>query len=364
MPRCASHCLLGLLTLCLVNCHTAAAQDLNWAQKMFDTLNHDFGTVARGASVVHKIKLKNVWQPTVQISGVATSCQCISARVVDNKQTLASLDTAEIELTVNTRQYSRDRQVNLTVTFAAPNFVQVVIPVHVYIRTDVVLEPGSVNFGSLTMGEAQERHAKIDYAGQGNWQIVKAESKNPNLEVAVKETFRDPNGGRVQYDLVVKSLAKLEPGELREYITLTTTDVNTPTIPILVEGRVDAEFVVTPNPLVAGNLRPGDQKVINVVIRSRKPFAVEKIESESGSEAFQIRLPAKDKQNLVHVLPLTIVAPNTPGPLTESFSLTVIGGTAKTVDFKLVGKVIDPAGESSTAAPAPVTTAKPTPDQK
>ena len=49
--------------------------------------------------------------------------------------------------------------------------------------------------------------------------------------------------------------------------------------PLLVEGKVESEFTVNPEVVSFGSLSPGEKKTINVVVRGRKPFAIEKIES-------------------------------------------------------------------------------------
>src|ERR1700722_18745958 len=48
----------------------------DWAKAMFDSTSHDFGVVARGAEVVHRFRVKNLYKEDVQISTVTTSCGC------------------------------------------------------------------------------------------------------------------------------------------------------------------------------------------------------------------------------------------------------------------------------------------------
>ena len=102
---------------CVVLFGTTAvrAQNLSWAQAMFEKLNHDFGVVARGADVTYRLKIVNKYPGTVQIGGVRTSCGCISASL--SKDVLLSQEEGFILLTLNTRQYTRDRNADVTVTF-------------------------------------------------------------------------------------------------------------------------------------------------------------------------------------------------------------------------------------------------------
>ncbi|MES2789736.1 MAG: DUF1573 domain-containing protein [Planctomycetota bacterium] len=344
----------------------AAAQgrQLSWAEKMFDKLNHDFGTVARGADVVLRLKVTNQYNETIHISDAHTSCNCISARILTN--TLKTWEEGIIEVKLNTLQYSRERNANVIISIDQPQFTQITIPIHAYIRTDVVIEPGSALLGTVPAGESAEHKLRVTYAGSSNWQISSARSRNPNIICSVRELSRQANGGaaNIAYELSVKLAPNTPPGDLREQIVLLTNDVNSPQIPVLVEGRVITEYTVTPPAIALQGMKPGDRKEINIVIRGQKPFAVEKIESNSGSESYQVKLPQKDRFYIVQMLKVIVKAPDKAGPLDEVFTVTVAGqGTndRKTIEFKLSGKVL--AGEANSVNPSAeaqrITTAKP-----
>ena len=59
------------------------------------------------------------------------------------------------------------------------------------------------------------------------------------------------------------------------------------------------------------------------VVRGRKPFAIQKLESEKTADAFVVTLPPD--QRTVHVLPLTFTAPSEAGTISEEFTLKVSG---------------------------------------
>lgn len=343
---------------------SAPARQLNWAEAMFDKVNHDFGTVARGADVVLRLKVTNKYLETIHLSDARTSCNCISARILNN--TLKTWEEGIIEVKLNTLQYSRERNANVTISIDQPTFVQVTIPVHAYIRTDVVIEPGSAVMGTVPQGSGAEHKLRISYAGSVNWQIASVKSRNPNVVCSVRELSRMANGSaaNITYELNVKLASSTAPGELREQIVLMTNDVNSPQIPVLVEGRVISEYSVTPPLISLRGMKPGDREEVNVVIRGQKPFAVEKIESNSGSESYQVKLPQKDRFYVVQMLRVIVQAPETPGPLEEVFTVTVAGqgqNEKKLVEFKLSGKVLSGAAKSTTESVESqrITTAKP-----
>jgi hypothetical protein len=336
--------LLGLLVL--GSAAAASAQELNWAQKLFEKQRHDFGVVARGADVVYPLKLNNSYQQTVHIANVRTSCGCISATA--SKDTLLSGDSATIQVRVDTRRFSREKNSNVIVTFDAPQYQEVTIPIHAYIRTDVVLTPGGAEFGSVALGAGQERHIAISYAGRPDWTIKSVICKNDNLATRLTEVSRSE--GRVNYDLLVAVKSSASVGDIREQILLLTDDQNSPEIPVLVEARVEPEFIITPNVVSLGSLAPGQKKTVQVVVRGRKPFDIAKIESETGSDAFKVRLP--DRPNVVHVLPLIVTAPKESGPLNEEFTVT-ISGNPQPVHFKVNGRIVGGSDNGLEPAPAP-----------
>lgn len=328
MPAANTTRVLGGLIVLIGSTSGAAAQE--WAEKMFDESSHDFGVVARGSDVRHRFKVHNRYAHTVHISNVQSTCGCSAA--TPTKYTLAPGETAWVEVTMDTRRFTREKDSNLIVTFDQPQYAQVRIPVKVYIRTDVVLTPGAANFGAVERGKAAELKLEIAYAGRDDWKIREVKIKNEHLEGKVEETAR--GGGRVSYRLLLNLKPTAPPGTLREQIMLVTDDSGSPYVPVLVEASVEADVAITVAPL--GTLVPGRTKTFNVVLRGRKPFAIEKIECESKQGLFKVRL-SKDPRP-VHVLPISFVPPEKPGPFAEKFTVT-ISGRPEPVTFEAAGRI-------------------------
>lgn len=332
--------LLGLAML--FSGQRAQAQNTDWAQKMFEKLDHDFGVVARGADSRYRLKLTNKYKENVHIASVTTSCGCTAAK--PSKDTLVSLETAYIEITMDTRKFQHEKNSSVTIVIDQPQYAEVRIPIKAYIRTDVVLTPGGAEFGPVTRGADAERKVNIAYAGRGNWTIKNVLSKNPNLVAKVVETRRDATN--VNYDLVVTVKGSAPMGELRDQVTLVTDDAGNPYVPVLVTGKVEAEYVVNPEIVSFGNMAPGERKMVNVIVRGKKPFLVEKFESEKTSGTFEVNLPKEAKA--VHVVPLTLIAPTETGALAEEFTVT-IAGSSEPVTFKAYAKIISGAGPATQA---------------
>lgn len=337
MPaKTGTRCFWALL-FALLSAGSAAAEDLNWAQKMFDKQTIDFGVVARGADVMYPLKVKNIYQQTVHITTVGTSCGCSATREPE-KTTLNPGEETVIEVTMDTQRFMRRKDSNVIVTFDLPLAAEVRIPLTVYIRSDVVLTPGAVNFGAVARGTGSERTVEIAYAGRNDWHIREVKTPGDYLVAQLVETGR--SDGRVGYKLHVKLDPAAPVGLLRDQITLVTDDANSPHVPVMVEGKIEADITVTPEVVSLGMLTPGQNKTVNVVLRGRTPFAIEEIICEHDNGMFRVRLPKEARS--VHVLPMTITPPNELGALNEEFTVK-IAGRAEPIVFKAYGKVI--AGE-------------------
>ncbi|HUG93035.1 MAG TPA: DUF1573 domain-containing protein [Planctomycetaceae bacterium] len=322
---------LAVLAASLAGPPAASAQ--GWAEKMFDKLTHDFGVVARGAEVKHRIRIRNIYSQTVHISNVRTTCGCSAA--TPDQTTLAPGETASVEIEMDTRRFMRRKDSNLIVTFDQPRYAEVRIPVTTYIRSDVVLSPGSAGFGNVDAGSQAVKTLDIDYAGRSDWKLRDVKVDNAHLDARVVETRRE--AGRVSYQLTLTLKPTAPVGALAEQITLVTDDEN-PNIPVLVSARVEADITITPDAVSLGTVAPGQEKTFNVVVRGRKPFAIEKIECESADGAFKVRLPAVERP--VHVLPMSFTPPTAPGKFTEEFTVT-IAGRSEPLTFRAYGQILE-----------------------
>jgi hypothetical protein len=309
---------------------SANAQATNWAHKMFRVKTHDFGVVARGADVRHRFRVKNVYKETINIASVKTTCGCSAAK--PSKKSLVSGEEIYIEVTMDTRRFSRRKDSNLIVIFDNPFYAEVRIPITAYIRTDMVLTPGSVNFGAVDKGLSSDRKIEITYAGRADWKISGVKVNNKYLSGKIVEKSRA--GGQVTYELQVSIKPNAPAGTLRDQVVLVTNDANSPFVPVLVQARVENDVTVTVSSL--GTLAAGKKKTFNVVIRGKKEFAIEKIESKNGSDLYKVRLSTKSKK--VHVLPISFVPPAKAGPFSDEFTVTV-AGRKEPVTFKISGRI-------------------------
>lgn len=298
-----------LLTLCSGS--FVSAQE--WAKKMFETTEHDFGTVARGAKVEYRFKFTNSYKEDVHIASVRTSCNCTTPTVT--KDLLKTWDTSEIVAAFNTKAFLGQRSATLTVTIDQPFFAEVQLHIKGYIRSDVVVTPEEINFGTVDVGAAAEQKLTISYAGRGDWHLEGVKVASPYIDAELVEKSRV--AGQVAYELVVRLTKEAPAGYLKEELMLMTSDVKAPEFPICVEGLVASEISVSPSPLVFGNVEPGQKVEKKLVVRGKKPFKITDI--VCADERFEFEIV--DAEKPLHLVKVFFTAPQESGKVTTKIKI-------------------------------------------
>ncbi len=308
---------------------TPRAEAQEWAEKMFNTLEHDFGTIARGADTVFRFEITNLYKQTMHISGVRSSCGCTTPTV--ENATIKTHEKAYVVAKFNTRTFVGRHGATLTVSFDPPFRAEVQVRVHGNIRGDVVFSPGAIGFGSVDQGTVQEQKINVNYAGRDSWEILDITNDNDYFEVELNETAR--GGGRVSYSLLVRLKDNLPPGYINDQLTVVTNDrnPNNQRIPLFVEGRVVPEISVTPETLVLGELKEGEEITKRVVVRGKQPFKIVNIQCDNKNFEFKKDETAK----LVHLVNITYRAGDKLGTLNQSIQIKTDRGDNRTATCKV-----------------------------
>ena len=277
-----------------------------WAARMFPVSRHDFGVVAKGANVEYRFVFENPYQEDVQVASVQSTCRCTVPRVT--KTLLRTHETAEIVAEFNTRQFDGPKEATIKVSFDQPSRAEVQLHVQGFIRSDVVFQPGSVQFGTVAQGQASTRRIQVSYSGRKDWQVLGAVCRAPYLEARIRETGRaqDPlfaGSTQVSYDLWVTLKGDAPPGYFKEQLILPTNDAALNSlaaqVPLAVEGLVTAPLAAYPSVLMLGRLAPKETTARNLVVRGAKPFHIVEVSlpdprfrSNASSQAASVHIVA------------------------------------------------------------------------
>jgi hypothetical protein len=309
-----------MFVLALVSATGSNALGQEWARKMFETTSHDFGLVARGAKAEFRFKLTNIYLEDLHISGVRSSCGCTTPTI--GTELLKTYDEGYILATFNTKNHLGQKSATVTVTFDKPFAAEVQLQVSGFIRSDVELEPGGVQFGTLDAGTPAEKLLKITARTGRDWQITEIRSSSEFVEAEAVETGRQV--GQVTYDMKVRLLAGAPTGYLKERLVVVATDSKSTEIPIEVEGRVLSALTVSPSSLFVGTVKPGSTTKKRFVIQARQKFSITGIECDQ--DGFECQVP--EGAAMVHQIPVVCRAGDKPGKVVCKIRVqTDLGGT-------------------------------------
>jgi hypothetical protein len=272
---------LALIALVAV-CSVGGGQTKEWADKLFGKdLAHDFGNVPRGAVLSYKFTLTNIYAVPLQITGTRVSCGCVT--VTPEAMNIPARGTTTVDITMDARRFTGPKTVSIYVT-VGPQFTSTAtLQVSANSRADVVLNPGSVNFGIVAAGQTPQQSIDVEYAGAVNWEVkgVKPADDKAPLEVTFQKLY-GRQGQVAAFESGYRIAVKLKPdapaGSTRWELLAQTNDKDSPTVPILVEATVQAALTANPAAVKFPTAKAGQELTFNVAITGRKPFRITGVE--------------------------------------------------------------------------------------
>lgn len=282
----------------------AQAAGPDWAKGLFTEQGHDFGPVPRGAVVRHNFVIQNRTNELINIVDVRASCGCTTGRAL--VQTLQPGQSGVVEAQMDTRNFVGNKATTLTVTLITSSGRQseVKLGVRSMILSDIVLNPGVVDFGVVTRGQAVQQVITIDRAGAPAWRadrMMASRQLGAAISAELVETGRSPQG--VGYRLTVALRPDAPPGLYREEIRILTNDRESPTLPVLVTAEIRGELSASPALLTMGRISSAQPVQGRYLIRGVKPFAIAGIEGQG--DGFELTAAEPNARKTLHVVTLT-----------------------------------------------------------
>ena len=297
---------------------TARAEAQNWSDGLFSERSHDFGPVPRGGVVRHPFVLTNKLNVPITILNLRVSCGCTSGTA--SVSVVPPGKTAIVEAQMDTRNFVGRKSTTLFVSLMAGNREsEIGLGVSSLILSDVVLNPGVVDFGLVNRGQAPSQMIAIDRIGKPDWKIVRLTSACKAINATLQETRRQD--GSVGYQLNVSLKPDAAAGVIRDEIRLITNDPETPSIPVPIGAQVRGELSATPTSLALGHVTSAAGVQGKFVVRASKPFAISKV--DGTGEGFYLQDGDSTRKPL-HILTMTFnpAESTTRGDLTRTFRIT------------------------------------------
>jgi hypothetical protein len=274
---------------------TAGAAD--WAEGLFSEKVHDFGPVPRGGKFRHDFLLTNRLSEPLTILNVRASCGCTTGRAGVSQ--LAPGQSTVIEAQIDTRNFVGLKSTVLYVTLvnAAGQESEARLKISTNILSDVVLNPGSIDFGAVSQGQSPTQVLTIDRLGLPNWRVERMVSASRALSGQLVETARKDT--TVQYTLTVSLKPDTPSGIIRDEIRLLTNDPETANIPIPVTALVRGDLVASPSMLALGRVTSAGGAQGRFLVRASKPFSI--VAVEGSGDGFSVA-PLEASKATAHIL--------------------------------------------------------------
>jgi len=309
--------MLILLLGTVISSPVVRAQGLDWVASALPERAYDFGTVARGSQIRHAFALINRSDQEIRIADWRTKCGCTNVRV--GAKLIPPGTQTTIEATIDTTKFLGYKPSGLTLVFDRPAFVEVDLNLTCFIRGDIVMTPGQIDFGIVRRSDKMPPAAlTLTYAGgRSDWEVTKMKTLSSKVKAELRELSRTADG-QINYSLTATLQPGVSNGYFKDEITLLTNDQSSPSIPISVVANIQSAVAVTPSIINFGGLRPGQSVSKTVVVRSTQPFSITRL--AASQEDLQ---PAEDEKGprAAHQLKLTFKAPEQTGPYHATLSI-------------------------------------------
>ena len=341
-------------------CTGLSARGDDWAKEMFTHTEHNFGAVARGAKAEHAFTFQNLYEEDIYILSVRSSCGCTNPTAT--KKVVKKWEKADILATLDTRSFMGHKEAAITVKLGfagSPVTNEVILKVSCFIRSDVVVQPGMIQFGSVAQGSAEERAVTVSYAGRSDWAILSIETTNPYFQGQAVETVRQ--AGQVSYQLTVKLAETTPAGYLKDQLVLVTNDLNSQTarVPVPIEGVVIAAITASPSPLPMGVVDVGQSVTKQLVVQSKTPFKVVRVQCSDP----RFRFGVSESSQKLHLIPVTFTATGAAGNVSDRLRIETDVSNSKplevSVQVRVTGGMEASAVTPSKSKPSTETAIKP-----
>ncbi len=287
--------------------------DSDWLTGVFPERAYDFGNVARGSQIRHAFLLVNRTSADIRIADWRTKCGCTAVRV--GSRVIPPGTQTTVEATINTTNFQGHKASGLTLILDRPNWVEVDLNLTCFIRGDIIMNPGQVDFGVVSRSaKLPSASLTMTYAGgRSDWDIVKMKTQTDRVKAEAKETSRTADG-QIHWFITATLQPSVPNGYFKDEITLITNDNPPQAIPVSVVANIQTGVTVTPSIINLGRVRPGQTVAsTNVVhVRSRtSPFTITKLAANKPDVE-----PAEPKPGSLadHVVNLKFKAPEAVGP--------------------------------------------------
>lgn len=289
----------SLLAMTIITLSEPRVEAADWADRLFSESGVEFGVVPRGSLKLHNFVLKNTLNEPLTILDVRASCGCTSGRALATQ--VAPGETATVEAQMDTKQVWGRKTTVLYVSMVTASGIkgEAGLNVAATILTDVVLNPGTVEFGTVVRGQSPAVEIAIDRINAPQWRITRMVTACRVINASCIEVVR--NDGMTSYRLKVWLKPEITSGIVCDEIRLITNDRESPVFSIPVNALVRGDLTASPSVISLGNVDKSLGARGKYLVRASRPFKIRTIVGDG--DGFQLTSDNQESRP-VHLLNL------------------------------------------------------------
>jgi hypothetical protein len=312
--------LVGVLWLGTISLANARAAAVGWVDAVLPpaSRSHDFGTVVRGSKIRHVFTIANTTDSRVRIADWRTKCGCTDVKA--GARVIPPGTQTTLEATIDTTKFTGPKRSGLTLIFDEPSYVQVDLNLTCFIRGDVTVNPGLIDFGVVRRGKGSPTKTLVlTYAGgRPDWEIKQIKTRTSGVKIVSNEQGRSADG-QVNYLLTATLQSDLPVGSFKDEAKISSNDAQEAPLPITVAATIQGAVTVAPSIINFGPVKPGQTVTKAVIVRGSEPFSIQRATPSKPDLKFD---PPADQAKPVHNLLLKFTAPSQTGPYHATIDVT------------------------------------------
>ncbi len=264
----------------------AAAPVPSGARMVFESTNHDFGSIPDTAKVCHKFPFANKGTGTLVISNVHASCSCTAAD--PEKKEYAPGETGEIEVCFDPHGKNGPQNQTVTVSTNDDASPAIVLSISAAIRAAITIDPPIVDFGDVLRGTPASRTIKVVGRAKDFEATYASVARALLFRTEVLETKDvDVEGEKLRETTIeIKLTGSERLGGLQSVATIRTTDPENPLTSVQLQAAIVPDVRAIPPRVTFGVLEPGNpiDTKFRVNTRTNRSFKIVKVEQTGNIE--------------------------------------------------------------------------------
>jgi len=293
---------------------------------------HDFGTVARGPTLQHSFRLTNTTAGPIHFHSVRVSCSCVSASIAPRD--LAAGEAATLSVQLDTSRVSGFTQKAIYVQLDQPQWEEAAFRVHVNVREDVTLTPGSLAFGRVKRGSSSEASVTVQMMGTTDFKTLTAKCDSPYIEVNARQVQGEV--GQATYRVTARLLPDLPVGNWYSTVWLATDNSALPRLQIPLTVQIGSALSVSPTVAALGPVKRGIEAKYTIVVRADQPFRILEVKGADAQVVVEERVQAS---KAVHVLTIKLQG-SSPGVVLRALQIITDLPEDNRIDFQATAEIV------------------------